>query len=236
MLKQDLIEKNPLRVLSPADQEQAGKPCMGLVMSRAGLGKTAILVQIALDSMLRGNKVLHVSIGQSLEKTKMWYDDIFQDIATKGKLENASEVQAEIASQRMIMTFKEDNFGVAKLKERLNDLIDQDIFKPNCLLVDGFDCSDSPDQVLTEMRELVSELGLNIWVSVVSHRADERISDSGVPAPCHKADQLFDIVILLKAESETKSVALNIIKDGRGSVQDSKSLNLDPATLMIMEG
>lgn len=236
MLKQDLIDKNPLRVLSPADQGQAVVPQMGLVMSRAGLGKTAILVQIALDSMLRGNKVLHVSIGQSLEKTKIWYNDIFQGIATKGNLENAGDVQDEIARQRMIMTFNEESFSVAKLKERLKDLIDQDIFQPDCLLVDGFDCSVTPEQVLTEMRELVTELNLNVWVSVVSHRNDERVSDAGVPAPCHKADQLFDTVIVLQAESDSKSIALNIIKDGSSSVQSGKTLNLDPATLMIMKG
>ncbi len=236
MMKQDLIDKNPLRVLSPTGQGQATAPQMGLVMSRAGLGKTAILVQIALDSMLRGNKVLHVSIGQSLEKTKIWYDDIFQDIAVKGNLEKASEVQSELAGQRMIMTFNEDSFSVAKLKERLKDLIEQDIFQPDCLLVDGFDCSVTPEQVLSEMRALVTEMSLNVWISVVSHRTDDRVSDAGVPAPCHKADQLFDTVIVLQAESDSKSIALNIIKDGSGSVQSSKSLNLDPSTLMIMEG
>lgn len=235
MMKQDLIDKNPLRVLSPADQGKATAPQMGLVMSRAGLGKTAILVQIALDSMLRGNKVLHVSIGQSLEKTKIWYDDIFQDIAGKGNLENASEVQAELTEQRMIMTFNEESFSVAKLKERLKDLIEQDIFQPNCLLVDGFDCSDTPEQVLNEMRGLVTELNLDVWISVVSHRTDERVSEAGVPAPCHEADQLFDTVIVLQPKSDSKCIALNIIKDGSGSVQSSKSLNLDPSTLMIME-
>ncbi len=43
---------------------------MGLVMARAGLGKTAILVQFALDCMLLGNKVLHVSIGEGVDKTR----------------------------------------------------------------------------------------------------------------------------------------------------------------------
>ena len=129
--QEDLILKNPLRVLIPADQGKTEAPRMGLVMSRAGLGKTAILVQIALDSMLRGNKVLHVSIGQSLEKTKIWYDDIFQNIARAGNLERAAEIQEELMSQRMIMTFNEESFGVAKLRERLKDLIDQNIF---CLL------------------------------------------------------------------------------------------------------
>ena len=168
MLKEDLIEMNPLRVLTPADKGKTEKPQMGLVMARAGLGKTAILVQIALDSMLRGNKVLHVSIGQSLEKTKIWYDDIFQDIAKSCKLERAAEIQEELMSQRMIMTFNEESFGVAKLRERLKDLIDQNIFQPDCLLVDGFDCSISPEKILGQMRDLAQDMNLNMWFSAVS--------------------------------------------------------------------
>lgn len=235
MLKEDLINKNPLRVLSPADQKGVS-PGMGLVMARAGLGKTAILVQIALDSMLRGNQVVHVSIGQTLEKTKIWYNDIFQDIAKASKLENAAEVEEEIMRKRMIMTFNEESFSVAKLQERLKDLIDQDIFQPDCLLVDGFDCSSSPEEILGEMRELVNALNLNVWVSAVSHRGDDRVSEDGVPAPCHTASKLFDTIILLQPEAEKKSIALNIIKDDAGAGLSGKSLNLDPATLMIMEG
>ncbi|NOQ47046.1 MAG: hypothetical protein GQ559_10325, partial [Desulfobulbaceae bacterium] len=63
-----LVNQNPLRVL---DMGTEGKQ-MGLVMARAGLGKTALLVQIALDTILRGNRVIHVSIGESIEKTRSW--------------------------------------------------------------------------------------------------------------------------------------------------------------------
>ena len=81
MQKEDLIKKNPLRVLNPLSDESLPDHRMGLVMARAGLGKTAILVQIAMDSMLRGQKVLHVSIGEDLGKAKAWYDDIFKYIS-----------------------------------------------------------------------------------------------------------------------------------------------------------
>ncbi|MEW6290422.1 MAG: hypothetical protein AB1545_11275 [Thermodesulfobacteriota bacterium] len=235
MLKEDLIKKNPLRVLSPADQGKSEAPKLGLVMSRAGLGKTAILVQIALDSMLRGNKVLHVSIGQSLEKTKIWYNDIFQDIARAGNLERAADIQEELMSQRMIMTFNEESFGVAKLRERLKDLIDQNIFQPDCLLVDGFDCSISPEKVLGQMRDLAKDMNINMWFSAVCHRGDDRVSKSGVPAPCHEADDLFDTIILLQPDAEKKCVALNIIKRD-GKVGESRTnLTLDPSTLLILE-
>jgi hypothetical protein len=52
MQKEELIKKTPLRILNPLSSESLPDHRMGLVMARAGLGKTAILVQIAMDSML----------------------------------------------------------------------------------------------------------------------------------------------------------------------------------------
>ena len=115
MLKEDLIKKNPLRVLNPLSSESLPDHRMGLVMARAGLGKTAILVQIAMDSLLRGKKVLHVSVGEGLEKVKAWYEDIFKYIAEGQQLENAGEIEDELMRGRIIMTFKEAAFSRLKL-------------------------------------------------------------------------------------------------------------------------
>jgi KaiC/GvpD/RAD55 family RecA-like ATPase len=115
MQKEDLIKKNPLRVLNPLTSETLPDHRMGLVMARAGLGKTAILVQIAMDSMLRGQKVLHVSIGEGLEKAKAWYEDVYKYIAEGFQLENATEVEGDLMRNRMIMTFKETAFSRLKL-------------------------------------------------------------------------------------------------------------------------
>ena len=103
MQKMDLADKNPLRIFAQDADGNAVNQRMGLLISRAGLGKTAILVQIALDSILRGNKVLHVSVGQSLDKTRAWYDDILKDISEGAKLDNISELNEEIMRNRLIM-------------------------------------------------------------------------------------------------------------------------------------
>ena len=93
MLKKDLILKNPLRAWEPDTGRNTATPRLGLVIAPRGAGKTAVLVQFALDSVLRGNRVIHVSIGQSLEKTKEWYEDLFQELSRSYKLEHVGEVQ-----------------------------------------------------------------------------------------------------------------------------------------------
>ncbi len=224
-----LVNQNPLRVLHLGTSARQ----MGLVMARAGLGKTALLVQIALDSILRGNRVIHVSIGESIDKTRVWYDDIIQFILQEHSVTRPHELIEMINRHRMIMTFKEEVFSRPRLEERLNDLILQDIFRPNCLVIDGFDFSASDRATVEDLKDLISGLNLQAWFTATSHRGDDRVSPAGVPAPCHEVDDLFDTVILLKPERNAM-IELEII---RGNNEDAAaaSLHLDPTTMMVKE-
>ena len=232
MQKEDLIKKTPLRVLTPLEADALPDHRMGLVMARAGLGKTAILVQIAMDSMLQGHKVLHVSIGEDLEKAKAWYDDIFEYIAEGFQLENANEIASELMRNRMIMTFKEAAFSRPKLEERLNDLIYQNIFRPDIVVVDGYDFASAEYDDIIDLKEMMASMNVQVWFSALLHREDKRASAAGIPAPCHEVDGLFDTVILVQPEKE--AILLNIIKDEYDGAA-GKILNLDPSTMMVRE-
>jgi hypothetical protein len=229
MQKEELIKNNPLRVLNPLD-ETLPDHRMGLVMARAGLGKTAILVQIAMDSMLRGQKVLHVSIGEDLGKAKAWYDDIFKYIAEGFQLENTAEVENDLMRNRIIMTFKESAFSRPKLEERLNDLVYQNIFRPDIVVVDGYDFAEADYESIMDLKEMMASMNVQVWFSALRHRDDDRLSAAGVPAPCHEIDGLFDTVILVQPKQD--AILLDIIKDEYDGAA-SKVLNLDPSTMMV---
>lgn len=234
MLKNDLIEKNPLGAFSANAAGNDGCRRMGLVMARAGLGKTAILVQIALDNMLRGKQVLHVSIGHSLEKTKAWYDDILADIASGVKADNMAELQLEVTRNRMIMSFNESSFSRPKLEERLNDLIYQDIFRPSCLVIDGLDFAKVDRATLQDMRDLQQEAGLDLWFSALTHRDDEEVVAGVIPAPCNGVADLFESVLHLQAVSNGESkIYLNVLKDSTGCIEAGKGLRLDPTSMIV---
>ncbi len=233
MLKNELVVKNPLRILKPGPDEGVPDHRLGLVMARAGVGKTAILVQIAMDCLLRGHKVLHVSIGEGLDKTKVWYDDVFKMMTAGRKHDEVAEIEEEVMRNRMIMTFKESSFTRPKLEERLNDLVYQNIFRPDCIVVDGFDFNNTDEQAITDIKELMTVMDLHVWFTAVCHRDDTRVSEAGVPAPCHHLDDLFDTVIVLQPRG--KEILLNIVKDCPGCAEPGRVLNLDPATMMIKE-
>jgi hypothetical protein len=222
-----LVNQNPLRVLNMGRNSKH----MGLVMARAGLGKTALLVQIALDSILRGNWIIHISIGETIEKTKIWYDDILQFILQDAVVDNPHELIDMVQRHRMIMTFKESAFSRARVEERLNDLVLQNIFKPNCLVIDGFDFESTSREELEDIKDLLDSMNLQAWFSAVSHRDDQRISPAGVPAPCHEIDDLFDTVVLLKPEPD--HIQLDIIRNNGEASEETDGLVLDPTTMMV---
>jgi hypothetical protein len=222
-----LVNQNPLRVLNMGRNSKH----MGLVMARAGLGKTALLVQIALDSILRGNRIIHISIGETIEKTKIWYDDILQFILQDAVVDNPHELIDMVQRHRMIMTFKESAFSRARVEERLNDLVLQNIFKPNCLVIDGFDFESTSREELEDIKDLLDSMNLQAWFSAVSHRDDQRISPAGVPAPCHEIDDLFDTVVLLKPEPD--HIQLDIIRNNGEASEETDGLVLDPTTMMV---
>lgn len=232
MTKQDLIVNNPLRALGLGEKAKDGNQGMGLVMARAGLGKTAILVQIALDFMLRGEKVLHLSIGESVDKARSWYDDIFALTTAEMQDGERNEIEPEVMRNRMIMTFKESSFSIVTLEERLDDLVKQDVYKPDCLIVDGYDFGSGDLDSLQSFAMLMKNRGLSaIWFSAVSHREDKRVSASGIPAPCHEMDDLFSSVLFINPESE--AIKLDIIKCTACEIDASAKLAFDPSTMLI---
>ena len=225
-----LVQQNPLRVLNMGRENNQ----MGLVMARAGLGKTALLVQIALDAILRGKRVIHVSVGESIDKTRKWYDDILQSILQEHSVTRPHELMDMVARHRMIMTFKVAAFSRSRLEERLNDLILQDIFRPNVLIVDGFDFDGTSREALEDIKDLMDNMNMQAWFSAICHRGDQRVSPAGVPAPCHELDDLFDMIILLKPEKDA-TIQLDIIRNYGEVVEGGTGLRLDPTTMMVKE-
>jgi hypothetical protein len=233
MLKKDLILKNPLRAWEPDTGHNTATPRLGLVVAPRGAGKTAVLVQFAIDSVLRGNRVVHVSIGQSLEKTKEWYEDLFKELSRSYKLEHVGEVHTEIAAGRLIMTFNTGSFSSAKLEERLTDLIGQDIFRPDSLVIDGFDFQNATLEQVQGLRELVRRLKLHTWVSAVRLPEEQRVSALGVPAPCDRFEDLFDSI--LRIDTDGHGIALTTLKSDVPAAKAHAAIRLDPTTFLVNE-
>jgi len=232
MLQKDLIFRNPLRVMQKDDSEDTlPEGGFGAVLARAGVGKTALLVQLALNSMLSGKNVLHISLNDPVNKVNLWYEEVFSHIARQYAVKQANELWNTLLPHRFIMTFGVEGFSVPKLEERLNDLTAQNIFTPHMIIIDGFPFNESIREQLSELKILAKKHGCHMWFTVRTHR-DEAPDPSGMPRQLAEVADLFEVIIQLQPDG--KEIHIRALK-GREAEAEEAILFLDPSTMLITD-
>jgi hypothetical protein len=227
MLKKDLILRNPLRLLGQGDSSLLGPGEFGAILARAGAGKTALVVQLALSSLLNEKRVLHISLNDPVNKVTLWYEEVFRLIAGQYNLLQINEIWDGILPNRLIMTFQVEGFNAPKLRERLTDLMAQNIFTPDMILIDGLPFDDSTRVALTELKALAVAMKFPMWFTGRTHR-HEADTVNGLPARISGVSDLFETILQLQAEgSQTHIRAM------KGSAVPKSPLSLDPVTMLI---
>jgi len=143
MLAKDLVFRNPLRLIGEETEDIISNGGFGALLARAGVGKTALLVQIALDNLLRNINVLHISLNDPVKKISLWYEQILRNIVKQYNIKQMDQLSETMLSHRFIMAIDVEDFSIIKLEQRLKDLMEQDVFNPKVILVDGLPFSES---------------------------------------------------------------------------------------------
>lgn len=232
MIKKEMIYRNPLVNLGYDNEDILPVGGFGAALAHAGVGKTALLVQLALNMMLRENSVLHVSLNDAVSKVDVWYQELFHDIAEKFGITEINDYWDKIQPYRFIMTFKVEGFSAPRLEERLTDLMEQNIFKPYIVIIDGFKFDDAGRGQLVQLKELARKYSMSVWFTVHTHR-HEPPQENGLPLSFLHVADLFDVIVQLSAKGDEV-----YIKSLKGQSADSKqeSLLLDPSTMLIKNG
>jgi hypothetical protein len=229
MLKQDLILRNPLRLLGRENEDIIKPGSFGAVLARHGVGKTALVVQIALNSLLQQKNVLHISLNEPVGKVSLWYQEVFEQLAQQYQVPQIDQLWDAIMPHRFIMTFRVEGFSMPKLEERLTDLTAQNIFIPNMVIIDGLPFGDQTRSMLQELKRLALEVNLPVWFTVTIHRHQDPAND-GLPVQLSPVQDLFDTAIVLQPDNQT--IHIKAIKGATGSSAET-ALTLDPATMLI---
>ena len=229
MLKNDLIMRNPLRVMGYDSNDILKAGEFAAVLARAGVGKTALLVQLALNSMLRGKNVLHISLENPVNKVSIWYKEVFSRIAQQYNVNQMDQLWDAILPHRFIMTFRVEGFTVPKLEERLTDLTEQNIFSPRMMIIDGLPFGDSVRGCLLELKALACKYALHVWFTVRTHRHEEP-GPNGMPIQLIQIADLFELAIHLVPVG--KQIHVRALKSP-GPASNCPDLVLDPATMLI---
>jgi len=229
MLRNELISQNPLRLMAKDDDNILPVGGFGAVLARAGVGKTALMVQLALNSLLRNKNVLHISLNDPVNKVNLWYKEVFYHLTKPHDEKISNELWESLLPHRFIMTFKVEGFSVPKLEERLTDLKEQDIFAPQAVFIDGLPFDESPKEPLVDLKTFAKNQNLYVWFTMQTHR-HEKPGPEGIPVQLQNVADLFDAAIQL--EPEGKEIHLKVLL-GESANIDHPDLRLDPATMLI---
>jgi hypothetical protein len=231
MLRKDLILRNPMRLLGHETDDILPAGAFGAVLACAGVGKTALMVQIALNALLRDKNVLHISLNEPVHKVSLWYEEVFRNITKSYELHETNELWETILMHRFIMTFQVEIFSVPKLKERLTDLTAQGIFFPQMIILDGLPFDKPVTQILTDLKSLATDYRLPVWLAVRTNQNAD-LGSAGLPTQIDGISELFNVAIQLQPDG--KEVQIEALKGGNPAAGQS-NLYLDPSTLLIKD-
>jgi len=228
----DFMKVSPLKILEKSSHKGLGKGNLGVLMARAGVGKTACLIHISFDKLFRKERLIHVSLADVPEKITSYYNVIYYDLIKALNLENEHEIRAILERNRMILAYLNQSFEVRRLRENLKNLGEKIDFMPDTIIIDGLDFAKADRAIFEELKGIASDFRVEIWFSALSHRHIEEVNERGIPHPCDRFDDLFSLIIQL--QPTTAGIFLNLLKDHEGDVAPGARVRLDPNTFLAV--
>jgi hypothetical protein len=230
MHQKEVNERSPLRVLEASIHGGLGRGNIGVVIARAGIGKTAFLVGVALDELMRGRNVLHVSLQHNIDKVRAYYDKIFMDLGHERGLEDRWKVRLDLERNRRIHCYRDGTFSVEKLRDALVFKREHGEFQPVAIMIDDFDFEHARSEDMAALRKIAEDANAELWMSATTHR-DATESEHGIPEPVAHLEK--DINVILRMAHDTRAVHVSLLKDHDNPKVPDLALALDPTTLLL---
>ncbi len=226
------LRRSPRMLLESDGYPGPGPGRMGLVMARAGAGKTAFLVGVGLDALLANQRVLHVTLHRTVEKVRTWYDDLLQELVRHGEaIDQMTRVQLDIERRRHIHTFAGTTFSPTKLRETLQLIRSHMDFKPDVLILDRLELETLPRMVVEELKTIAAEAGAELWMSCRVHRDGPPAQPGHLPFPADGIQDLVDLAFRLVHEEG--KMRLVVLKDHNQVLERGTNLVLDPTSMLL---
>jgi len=231
MAKKILSSKSPVKLLEKSVKGGLGPGNLGVFASRKGVGKTACLVQIALNRLVEGQGVIHVSYASRVDYIIAWYEEMFKNLATSENLQKAMETHDEIIRRRVIMNFQQGGMDTEQVLKGLEALLVHGNFPARTIIVDGFNFYLPAAADVQLFKQFAVEHQLEFWFSCSLHGDDPLFDEQGIPFILKDYLDSFDIIFTL--ENEKDRVKVNLVKDHDRLSLKKLNLELDPQTLLL---
>jgi hypothetical protein len=230
------LRRSPRTLLERDGHPGPGPGRLAVVMSRAGVGKTALLVGIGIDALLSGQKVLHVALDRTVNKIRDWYDDVLTEMLRREKkLQHWPALQLELERRRHIHTYTGRSFSPERLTEALGLLREAMEFEPQVIIVDRLDAAGDIDPaVVAALRDIAASANAELWIACRTHREGPQGEPGHLPPPADAFEQHVDLAFRLDPQ-DTK-IRLRVLKDHDQTLDKDLNIVLDPQTLLLVHG
>ena len=229
------LRRSPRKLLERDGHPGPGPGRLALVMARAGIGKTAFLVDIGIDALLSGQRVLHISLDSTVDKVRTWYDDILSEmLRQERKLDHWASIQLDVERRRHIHTYVGHSFSGRRLGEVLGLLKDVMHFEPQVILVDDLEGDEMDVERIAAVKAVAKEAGAELWVACQTFREGPQAEDGHLPPPADQIEEEVDLAFRL--DSQDSKVRLHVLKDREKMVDEDTHILLDPQTMLLTVG
>jgi hypothetical protein len=212
MIRQEAILRSPLRILDRTIRGGLGKGHLGVILAPPGVGKSACLVQIGLDALLRERPVLHVAVGQTVEHVSARYDTLFDELAERVDLAHRGRVREAVARRRLIWSSLEGSFCARALHDALAAFEAHLGRAPSTILVDGFGWEEpAAADTIGAAKASAARVGAELWMTARDARAHELGPGARIAPLSDACAALVDVGVFL--EPHGRHARLTLVKD-----------------------
>jgi hypothetical protein len=203
-------DRTPLRIFELAgySDERLGAGQLALLSSEAELPTRTLLVQIGLDHLLRGRRVLHLGLGCSVTELRARYDEAFHELVITLGLRQPQAAQLEIERNRLLHALPADA-DAAALQRAIEFAREVEQHPSDAVLVDGLS-SEAAASALAPLAELARGGPCELWAVVTDSSADggatklAREAGSAVSACLHLGAREGGAELLLRRSASSE--------------------------------
>jgi len=222
-----LNARSPLRQLEKGLHGGLGAGNVGAIVAGAGVGKSAFLVGIAIDALLRGETVLHVDLRHDVAHARAHYDAVFAALAQSTRLSDAERTRLDVDGHRRIRAYAPGEFSPERLAEAL-EVESESGARPALVVVDGLDALDLVPDGLARLRTAAKRFAVEVWLALDGDEAES------AHLPALLSDQAESLAVILTAEADGAEIRLRAVKDHDNPDLQSLHVALDPTTQLVV--
>jgi len=207
----EVYDGSPMGVLTASGGRglQAGE--LGVVTANAGVGKSALLVHVALHELLQDRKVLHVAVSDTVDSARAHYDTVIRAVARTSQTRDWNQALVAAERHRMIHSYLDKGFQLSAVSASMRMLAEVMHFVPAMVVLDGLQ---DPASHLAELQAFAREHGVRVWCALRSTDMSEAVVDAAA--------------LKLSLTPDGRDLALTL--DGDDA---SETVRLDPTTMLV---